>query len=57
MPKKRQPKRKAKKIPEKIPPSDDFVSVARRIGADEDKGRFETKLKKIASAKTKEKQE
>jgi len=28
--------------------SDDFVSVARRLGADEDKGRFEAKLRKIA---------
>jgi hypothetical protein len=27
--------------------SDDFVSVARRLGADESKERFEAKLKKI----------
>jgi hypothetical protein len=32
--------------------SDDFVSVARRLGADEDKERFEKKLGKIAKAKT-----
>lgn len=30
---------------------DDFVSVARRLGADEDKERFEAKLKKLANAK------
>jgi hypothetical protein len=40
--------RSAKKIESK---SDDFVSVARRLEADEDKGRFEAKLKKIAKAK------
>lgn len=34
-------------------PKDDFVSVARRLGADEDKERFEAKLKKIALAKPK----
>jgi hypothetical protein len=31
--------------------ADDFVSVARRIGADEDKATFEAKLGKIARAK------
>ncbi|HWB96773.1 MAG TPA: hypothetical protein VG672_08730, partial [Bryobacteraceae bacterium] len=30
---------------------DDFKSVARRLGCDEDKGRFEAKLKKIAKPK------
>jgi hypothetical protein len=30
---------------------DDFVSVARRIEADEDKGRFERMLGKLAKAK------
>ena len=30
---------------------DDFVSVARRLECDEDKGRFEEKLGKIAKAK------
>jgi hypothetical protein len=30
---------------------DDFVSVARRLGADEDKDRFERQLTKIAKAK------
>jgi len=33
--------------------ADDFVSVARRLGADESKERFEEKLKKIAKAKPK----
>jgi hypothetical protein len=33
------------------PLPDDFVSVARRLGADESKERFEAKLKKIARAK------
>jgi hypothetical protein len=32
---------------------DDFVSVARRLGADEDKATFEAKLAKIAKAKVK----
>jgi hypothetical protein len=32
---------------------DDFVSVARRLGADEDKATFEAKLAKIAKAKPK----
>ncbi len=31
--------------------SDDFISVVRRLGADESKERFEAKLKKIAKAK------
>ena len=30
--------------------ADDFVSVARRLECDEDKGRFEAKLGKIARA-------
>jgi hypothetical protein len=32
---------------------DDFVSVARRLGADEDKATFEAKLAKIARTKPK----
>jgi len=32
-------------------PKDDFVSVARRLGADEDTARFEQKLGKIAKVK------
>lgn len=32
---------------------DDFISVARRLEADEDKGRFEAKLAKIAKVKAK----
>ena len=39
---------KAKKKPS--PKADDFVSVARRLGCDEDKERFEKKLGKIAKA-------
>jgi len=31
--------------------ADDFISVARRLGADESKERFEKKLRKIAKAK------
>jgi hypothetical protein len=38
---------------EKVPRADDFESVAKRLGADEDKARFEAKLGKIARAKTK----
>jgi hypothetical protein len=45
------PAKPKKKTPTKGRPKDDFVSVARRLGADEDKGRFEEKLKKIAKAK------
>jgi len=37
------------------PRADDFKSVARRLGADEDKATFEAKLKKIAKAKPKPK--
>lgn len=33
--------------------TDDFVSVARRLECDEDKERFETKLRKIARQKPK----
>ena len=33
------------------PKPDDFESVARRLGADEDKARFEAKIRKIAKAK------
>ena len=47
---------KTKKAPGKKPKSrpaapDDFLSVARRLECDEDKGRFEKKLGKIAKAK------
>lgn len=44
------PKPKKKQQP-KSRPKDDFVSVARRLGADEDKGRFKAKLGEIAKAK------
>ena len=47
-------KTKTKPQPAKVKKSsepDDFVSVARRLGADESKERFEAKLKKIAKAK------
>jgi len=36
-----------------VPKGDDFVSVARRLGADEDRARFEAKLSKIAKSKPK----
>jgi hypothetical protein len=40
------------KVPDSKPKkTDDFKSVARRLGCDEDKARFEAKLKKIAKAK------
>jgi hypothetical protein len=34
-------------------PADDFLSVARRLECDEDKGRFEATIGKIAKAKPK----
>jgi hypothetical protein len=43
MPKKRPAKRQTQP-----PKGDDFKSVARRLGCDEDRGRFEAKLGKIA---------
>jgi hypothetical protein len=33
--------------------ADDFISVARRLGCDEDKGQFEAKLGELARAKPK----
>ena len=33
-----------------IKPGDDFKSVAKALGCDEDKDRFEAKLRKIAKA-------
>ncbi len=47
--KRKQPIRQ--KVTRPNPKADDFVSVARRLGADEDKARFEKKLGKIAKAK------
>lgn len=41
---------KPKPRPKARTAADDFVSVARRIGADEDKATFEAKLGKIARA-------
>src|SRR5215203_2121985 len=43
--------RKPRKAEKPQKPPDDFVSVARRLGCDEDKGRFEKKLGKIAKAR------
>jgi hypothetical protein len=42
---------------ERRPPlkKDDFATVARRLGCDENKERFEEKLAKIAKAKPKDK--
>ena len=44
-------KKDKKKPAQKRKQSDDFISVARRLGADEDKATFEAKLAKIAKAK------
>lgn len=45
---------KPKKKPQTSQPAkDDFVSVARHLGADESKEGFEAKLKKIAKAPVK----
>jgi hypothetical protein len=44
---------KRKRRPKNRSRSDDFESVAKRLGADEDKARFEAKLGKIAKAKEK----
>jgi hypothetical protein len=44
-------KKKATKKKSEKSAGDDFVSVARRLGADESKERFEGKLKKIAKLK------
>ena len=48
MPAKRPPRKGTQPIR-----ADDFKSVARRLGCDEDKAAFEEKLKKIAKAKPK----
>jgi hypothetical protein len=49
-----QPRKPAqKKRPKPDSEKDDFVSVARRLGADEDKATFEAKLAKIVKAKPK----
>lgn len=54
LPSKRKPSqsRKSPKISPRQKGRDDFVFVARRLGADEDKGRFEKMLGKIARAKS-----
>ncbi len=44
---------KAPKTTRPAQPSDDFVSVARRLECDEDKAAFEAKLAKIAKVKPK----
>jgi hypothetical protein len=44
---KKPPARPAKKLK----PADDFVSVARRLDADEDKARFEAKLARLSVPK------
>ena len=40
------------KKPKPIKPADDFKSVAKALGCDEDKARFEAKLGKLAKAKS-----
>lgn len=47
-------KQKPAKRDHKKSEPEDFVSVARRLGADESKERFEKKMKKIAKAKPSE---
>jgi hypothetical protein len=49
----RENKKKPKSPIQKRNESDDFISVARRLGADEDKATFEAKLAKIAKSKSK----
>jgi hypothetical protein len=52
------PSRRKKKATERrgsSPKADDFISVARRLECDEDKGRFEAKLGKIAKARPSQK--
>lgn len=44
---------KKKKAKGKKPSKDSFKEVARRLGCDEDKARFEKKLREIAKAKPK----
>jgi hypothetical protein len=53
----RQQDRKAvpKKASKRDPKEDDFISVARRLGADEDKATFEAKLAKIVKQKPQKK--
>jgi hypothetical protein len=45
------PKKNSAKRRTQHPPADDFKSAAGRLECDEDKGRFEKKLGKIAKAK------
>jgi hypothetical protein len=47
----KKPRTRSKKI--KAVRSDDFISVARRLEADEDKATFEAKLAKIVKGKAK----
>jgi hypothetical protein len=44
---------KQKPPPSKDAPKNDFVSVAKALGCDDDKARFEAKLGKLAKAKPK----
>jgi hypothetical protein len=48
-------KAKIKKATDPQKSADDFLSVARRLGCDEDKAKFEKKLGKIARAKVADK--
>jgi hypothetical protein len=49
-------KKPAARLPQNAVAPDDFKSVARRLGADEDKARFEKKLGKIAKLKPADRQ-
>lgn len=54
MPTKRQRPNQRQTQKSKAKPADDFVSVARRLGCDEDKAQFEAKLAKIARSSGKQ---
>ena len=49
------PRPKTKRNKHRPPLKDDFATVARRLGCDEDKATFEAKLAKIAKAKIEKK--
>ena len=46
-----QPTKRKRQLTKAPQPRSDFVSVARELGCDEDKDRFERQLEKIAKAK------
>lgn len=52
--KKKTKKKEVKRRKKRKHPRDEFRAVARRLEADEDKGRFEVMLEKIAKARSKD---